>query len=133
MSIFSILWPNISTLCHLIRVPNVGSESNPRESPSFFQAESVQSRSAAVGSARRPAEPGRGYSHPPLPDLEVIDIPVLVMHGEDDQICPFPTTSAPSVKLLKLGTLKSYPRLPHRHATSPADIINPDLLAFIKS
>jgi pimeloyl-ACP methyl ester carboxylesterase len=44
-------------------------------------------------------------------DLKVIDVPVLVMHGEDDQICPFPTTGA--VKLLKNGTLKSYPGLPH--------------------
>src|SRR4051812_21171049 len=42
-------------------------------------------------------------------DLALIDIPVLVMHGEDDQICPFPTTGARSVKLLKQGTLKSYP------------------------
>jgi non-heme chloroperoxidase len=40
-------------------------------------------------------------------DLKVIDVPVLVMHGEDDQICPFPTTGARSVKLLKYGTLKS--------------------------
>lgn len=43
----------------------------------------------------------------------MIDIPVLVMHGEDDQICPFPTTGARSVKLLKHGTLKSYPGFPH--------------------
>jgi non-heme chloroperoxidase len=40
-------------------------------------------------------------------DLKMIDVPVLVMHGEDDQICPFPTTGARSVKLLKHGTLKS--------------------------
>jgi non-heme chloroperoxidase len=42
-------------------------------------------------------------------DLAAIDVPVLVMHGEDDQICPFPTTGARSVKLLKHGTLKSFP------------------------
>ena len=42
-------------------------------------------------------------------DLKMIDVPVLVMHGEDDQICPFLTTGARSVKLLKHGTLKSYP------------------------
>ncbi len=46
-------------------------------------------------------------------DLAVIDVPVLVMHGEDDQICPFPRTGARSVKFLKQGTLKSYPGLPH--------------------
>jgi non-heme chloroperoxidase len=66
-------------------------------------------------------------------DLKAIDIPVLVMHGEDDQICPFPITGAKSVKLLKHGTLKSYPGLPHGMPTTHADLINADLLAFIKS
>jgi non-heme chloroperoxidase len=64
-------------------------------------------------------------------DLKIIDVPVLVMHGEDDQICPFPTTGARSVKLLKHGTLKSYPGLPHGMPTTHAEIINADLLAFI--
>jgi non-heme chloroperoxidase len=59
--------------------------------------------------------------------------PVLVMHGEDDQICPFPTTGARSVKLLKNGTLKSYPGFPHGMPTTHADQINADLLEFIKS
>jgi hypothetical protein len=49
----------------------------------------------------------------------MIDIPVLVMHGEDHQICPFPTTGARSVKLLKHGTLKSYPGLPYGMPTTP--------------
>jgi non-heme chloroperoxidase len=53
-------------------------------------------------------------------------------HGEDDQICPFPTTGARSVKLLKHGTLKSYPGLPHGMPTTHAQIINADLLEFIK-
>jgi len=66
-------------------------------------------------------------------DLAVIDCPVLVMHGEDDQICPFPTTGARSVKLLRHGTLKSYPGLPHGMPTTHAEIINADLLAFIRS
>ncbi|HXC96309.1 MAG TPA: alpha/beta hydrolase [Edaphobacter sp.] len=61
-------------------------------------------------------------------DLKMIDIPVLVMHGEDDQICPFLTTGARSVKLLKHGTLKSYPGLPHGMPTTHADQINADLL-----
>jgi non-heme chloroperoxidase len=55
------------------------------------------------------------------------------MHGEDDQICPFPTTGARSVKLLKHGTLKSYPGLPHGMPTTHSDIINADLLEFIRS
>ncbi len=64
-------------------------------------------------------------------DLKSLDIPVLVMHGEDDQICPFATTGAESIKLLKHGTLKSYPGLPHGMPTTHADIINADLLEFI--
>jgi non-heme chloroperoxidase len=66
-------------------------------------------------------------------DLAVIDVPVLVMHGEDDQICPFTTTGARSVKLLKQGRLISYPGLPHGMPTTHADLINRDLLAFIRS
>jgi non-heme chloroperoxidase len=64
-------------------------------------------------------------------DLKAIEVPVLVMHGEDDQICPFLTTGARSVKLLKQGTLKSYPGLPHGMPTTHADRINADLLEFI--
>jgi non-heme chloroperoxidase len=64
-------------------------------------------------------------------DLKMIDVPVLVMHGEDDQICPFLTTGARSVKLLKHGTLKSYPGFPHGMPTTNADQINADLLEFI--
>jgi non-heme chloroperoxidase len=66
-------------------------------------------------------------------DLKMIDVPVLVMHGEDDQICPFPITGAKSVKLLKHGTLKSYPGFPHGMPTTHADVINADLLTFIKA
>ena len=54
------------------------------------------------------------------------------MHGENDQICPFPTTGARSVKLPKQGTLKSYPGFPHGMPTTHAAVINADLLAFIK-
>ncbi len=66
-------------------------------------------------------------------DLAMIDIPVLVMHGEDDQICPFPITGAKSVKLLKHGKLKTYPGYPHGMPTTHAPQINADLLEFIKS
>ncbi|HEY4358372.1 MAG TPA: alpha/beta hydrolase [Acidobacteriaceae bacterium] len=65
-------------------------------------------------------------------DLAIIDIPVLVMHGEDDQIAPFHGTGAKSVKLLKHGTLKSYPGFPHGMPTTNADQINADLLEFIQ-
>jgi fermentation-respiration switch protein FrsA (DUF1100 family) len=54
------------------------------------------------------------------------------IHGEDDQICPLPTTEARSVKLLKHGALKSYPGLPHGMPTTHADQITADLLAFVQ-
>ena len=65
-------------------------------------------------------------------DLEIIDVPVLVMHGEDDQIVPYAVGAARSIKLLKHGTLKAYPGFPHGMPTTHADQINADLLAFIK-
>jgi non-heme chloroperoxidase len=66
-------------------------------------------------------------------DLKRVDVPVLVMHGEDDQIVPFQLTGAKSVKLLKHGKLISYPGFPHGMPTTEAATINADLLAFIKS
>ena len=65
-------------------------------------------------------------------DFKIIDVPVLVMHGEDDQIVPFAVGAARSIKLLKHGTLKAYPGFPHGMLTTHADQINADLLAFIK-
>ena len=65
-------------------------------------------------------------------DLKKIDIPVFVMHGDDDQIVPYKDAALKSVELLPKGTLKVYPGLPHGMCTTHPDIINPDLLAFIK-
>jgi len=65
-------------------------------------------------------------------DLQVIDVPTLVMHGDDDQIVPIADSAPLSVKLLKNGTLKIYPKFPHGMCTTHADVINADLLAFIK-
>jgi non-heme chloroperoxidase len=65
-------------------------------------------------------------------DLKLIDVPTLVMHGDDDQIVPIDDAGRISVKLLKNGTLKVYPGFPHGMCTTHADVINPDLLAFIK-
>ena len=66
-------------------------------------------------------------------DLKSVDVPVLVLHGEDDQIVPFPTTGAVAVKLLKNGKLISYPGFPHGMPTTEAATINADILAFIKT
>jgi len=65
-------------------------------------------------------------------DLKAIDVPVLLMHGEDDQVVPIDDAARIGIKLLKHGTLKTYPGFPHGMATTHAEIINPDLLAFIK-
>lgn len=66
-------------------------------------------------------------------DLKKVDVPVLVMHGEDDQIVPFTLTAVKTVKLLKNGQLISYPGFPHGMPTTESATINADLLAFIKS
>ncbi|CAN7411832.1 alpha/beta fold hydrolase [Neorhizobium sp. LjRoot104] len=65
-------------------------------------------------------------------DLKAIDVPVLVMHGDDDQIVPIADSALLAVKLLKKGTLKVYEGFPHGMATTHADVINADLLAFFK-
>ncbi len=66
-------------------------------------------------------------------DLKKIDVPVLVMHGDDDQIVPIADAALLSIKLLKHGTLKVYNGLPHGMCSTHPDIINPDLLAFFQA
>jgi len=65
-------------------------------------------------------------------DLKKIDVPTLVMHGEDDQIVPFADSGPLSAKLLKHSSTKFYPGYPHGMPTTHADVIAADLLAFIK-
>jgi non-heme chloroperoxidase len=65
-------------------------------------------------------------------DLKAIEVPVLVMHGTDDQIVPYADAGPLSAELLKNGTLKTYEGYPHGMLTTHADVLNPDLLAFIK-
>jgi non-heme chloroperoxidase len=66
-------------------------------------------------------------------DLKMIDVPVLVMHGSDDQVVPIADSALLAVKLLKHGTLKVYDDLPHGMCSTHPDIVNPDLLAFVKA
>jgi non-heme chloroperoxidase len=66
-------------------------------------------------------------------DLKKIDIPTLIMHGDDDQIVPIGASGLASAKLVKNATLKVYPGYPHGMATTHPEEINADLLAFIKS
>ena len=65
-------------------------------------------------------------------DLKKITLPVLVQHGDDDQIVPYADSGVLSAKLLPNGTLKTYKGFPHGMPTTHADVINADILAFIK-
>lgn len=66
-------------------------------------------------------------------DLKAVDIPVLVLHGEDDQIVPYQNAGVKSVELLKHGQLITYPGFPHGMPTTEAETIGQDILAFIRS
>ena len=66
-------------------------------------------------------------------DLKMIKQPVLVMHGDDDQIVPIADSALLAVELLEAGTLKVYPGLPHGLCTTHPEVVNPDLLAFIRA
>ncbi len=65
-------------------------------------------------------------------DLKAINVPVLVMHGDDDQIVPIADSAQLAIKLLKNGELKVYKGYPHGMLTTHADVLNPDILAFIR-
>jgi len=89
-------------------------------------------RQGMMGSAQTQYECVRVLSETDFfADLKSIDVPVLVMHGLDDQICPFEASGAHAVKLVKNGTLKTYPGFPHGMPTTHAEQINADLLEFI--
>jgi non-heme chloroperoxidase len=66
-------------------------------------------------------------------DLKKITVPVLVMHGDDDQIVPYPDSAPLSAKLLQNATLKTYEGFPHGMPTTQAETINADLLAFLRA
>jgi non-heme chloroperoxidase len=90
-------------------------------------------RQAMMGAAHGQYEGTRAFSETDFTeDLQDIDVPVLVMHGDDDQIVPIGNSALLSSKLVKKGTLKVYERFPHGMCTTNGDVINADLLAFIK-
>ncbi|WP_454623833.1 alpha/beta fold hydrolase [Bradyrhizobium cenepequi] len=90
-------------------------------------------RQGMTGSAKAHYEGIKAFSETDqTEDLRMIDVPVLVMQGDDDQVVPIDDASRLSVKLLKRGTLKVYPGFPHGMCTTHADVINPDLLAFVE-
>jgi non-heme chloroperoxidase len=66
-------------------------------------------------------------------DLKKVTAPVLAMNGDGDQVVPHDSSGPRAVKLVQNGTLKTYPGFPHGMLTTHADVLNPDLLAFIQS
>jgi non-heme chloroperoxidase len=91
-------------------------------------------RQGMIGGAKAHYEGIKAFSETDFTeDLKAIDVPVLVLHGDDDQIVPYADAGVLSAKLLKNATLKIYPGYPHGMLTTHADVINPDLLAFVKS
>ena len=91
-------------------------------------------RQGMIGSAKAHYEGIKAFSETDQSeDLKAITVPTLVTQGDDDQIVPIDDASRLSVKLLKNGTLKVYPGYPHGMLTTHADVINPDLLAFIRA
>ena len=91
-------------------------------------------RQGMMGSAKAHYEGIKAFSETDFTDdLKKITVPVLVMHGDDDQIVPYADSAPLSVKLLKNGTLKTYKGFPHGCPTTQADTINADLLAFLKA
>lgn len=66
-------------------------------------------------------------------DLKALTIPVLVLHGEDDQIVPIANSAHKAIKLLQNGTLKTYPGLSHAPFATDPDLVNADILAFAKA
>ncbi|MGU3338900.1 alpha/beta fold hydrolase [Methylobacterium mesophilicum] len=91
-------------------------------------------RQAMMGSALAHYEGIKAFSETDqTEDLKAIGVPTLVLHGEDDQIVPIVAAAPKSVKLLRNGTLKTYPGYGHGMLTINADVLNADLLAFVRA
>ncbi|WP_164824524.1 alpha/beta fold hydrolase [Sinorhizobium meliloti] len=91
-------------------------------------------RQGMMGSAKAHYDGIKAFSETDFTeDLKRVEVPALVMHGDDDQIVPIDSSARLAVKLLKNGTLKVYKGYPHGMLTTHADVINADLLEFIKA
>jgi non-heme chloroperoxidase len=91
-------------------------------------------RQGMMGSAKAHYDGIKAFSETDqTADLQAMTVPTLVMHGDDDQIVPIADAALKSVKLLKNGTLKVYKGFAHGMLTTEAEVINADLLAFIKA
>jgi non-heme chloroperoxidase len=90
-------------------------------------------RQAMMGDAKAQYEGIKAFSETDFTeDLKMIDVPALIMHGDDDQIVPLADSAPLSAKLLKKSTLQVYKGFPHAMCTTHADVVNSDLLKFIR-
>jgi len=90
-------------------------------------------RQGMMGSAKAHYEGIKAFSETDqTEDLKAITVPTLVLHGEDDQVVPIADAALKAIKLLKNGTLKTYPGFSHGMLTVNADVLNADLLAFVR-
>jgi len=90
-------------------------------------------RQAMMGGAKAQYDGIKAFSETDFTeDLKNIDVPALVLHGDDDQVVPIADSALLSSKLLKNATLKVHQGFPHGMCTTHADVVNPELLAFIK-
>jgi non-heme chloroperoxidase len=90
-------------------------------------------RQGMMGSVKAHTECVKAFSETDFTeDLKSVDVPVLLMHGTDDQVVPIADSAEIGITLLKHGTLKTYEGYPHGMCTTHADVINPDLLAWIE-
>jgi non-heme chloroperoxidase len=91
-------------------------------------------RQGMMGGAKAHYDGVKAFSETDFTEnLKAIDVPTLILHGDDDQVVPIADSAHKAVKLLKNGQLKVYPGFSHGMATVNADVINADLLAFIES
>jgi non-heme chloroperoxidase len=90
-------------------------------------------RQAMMGGAKAHYDCSKAFSETDFTeDLKAIDVPVLILHGDDDQIVPFADLAPLSAKLVRHGTFKVYPGRPHGVCQTEPDMVNRDLLAFVK-
>jgi non-heme chloroperoxidase len=86
-----------------------------------------------MGSAKAHYECIKAFSETDFTeDLKAIEVPVLVIHSEDDQIVPYADSAPLAVALLQNGTLKTYKDLPHGLCQTHPELVNPEILAFIR-
>ena len=91
-------------------------------------------RQAMMGSAKAQYDSIKAFSETDFTgDVKVIDVPTLVMHGDDDQVVPIADSAPLSAKLLRKGTLKVFEKFPHGMCTTHAEVVNAELLKYIRS